>query len=157
MLTAESQSIPNKVTSFPVNKFASRFAFLLICFFLASNAPKADAQAIAPTGGQAAAIFGTLIGVGVGAGVGIYFLARAPHNVTGCVTSEDANLQLTDGNGTKYLLSGEIASLKPQQRIRVHGKPGKNSKKQKTFTVEKLSRDFGACATSPSAAGAGGN
>jgi hypothetical protein len=106
---------------------------------------KADAQ-IPVSGKQAAGIFAVLIGVGVGVGVGVYYLVRAPHNITGCVSNDADGLQLSDDKSTnRYLLEGDSASVTPGQRVKVNGKPGKDSKKRRTFSIHKVSRNYGAC------------
>jgi hypothetical protein len=57
-------------------------------------------------------------------------------------------MQLTDEKSMKpYLLEGGSAAVTPGQRVRVHGKPGKDSSKRRTFSVEKISKNYGACKT----------
>lgn len=128
-----------------MKKLLVRFVVAGLCLASMTNTAKAQSQ-IPVSGGQAAGIFGALIGVGVGIGVGIYFLVRAPHNITGCVSDAGGGLQLTDEKGTNvYLLSGEISAIKPSERVRLSGKPGKGGTKQKTFLVKKVTKDYGAC------------
>ena len=128
-----------------MKKLVVRFVLVLLCLASWSDTAKAQSQ-IPVSGGQAAAILGALIGVGVGIGVGVYFLVRAPHNVTGCVSDTGGGLQLTDERGTnRYLLSGETAAIKSGERVRISGKPGKNANKQRTFFVKKVAKDYGAC------------
>ena len=92
-----------------------------ICLIFLADTSKADAQ-IAPSGKQAAGIFAVLIGAAVGVGVGVYFLVRAPHNISGCVSSDGGNLQLSDEKSTNhYLLEGNVAALQPGERVRVNG------------------------------------
>lgn len=118
---------------------------LLVCFAILANGSRADAQ-IAPSGKQAAGIFAVLIGAVVGVGVGVYFLVRSPHNVTGCVSTDGGNLQLTEDKSTnRYLLGGDSSALQAGERVRVNGKPGKDSQKRRTFFVHKVSRKLGSC------------
>ncbi|WP_109487272.1 hypothetical protein [Occallatibacter savannae] len=134
-----------------MKKLIVRFVVAALCLAFLTHATKADAQ-IPVSGKQAAGIFGVLIGVGVGIGVGVYFLVRAPHNVTGCASEEGGGLQLTDEQGTKhYVLQGETAAIKPGERVRISGKPGKGANKQRTFAVKKVTKDYGACSVSGAA------
>lgn len=126
-------------------KLCSRLTIILVCLIFLADTSKADAQ-IAPSGKQAAGIFAVLIGAVVGVGVGVYFLVRAPHNITGCVGADGGNLQLSDENSASlYLLEGDVAALQPGERFRVNGKPGKDSQKRRTFFVRKVSRQLGSC------------
>lgn len=130
-----------------MKKFLVRLLVPLVCFVLLAHSSKADAQTPV-SGTQAAGIFGVLIGAAAGVGVGVYFLVRAPHSITGCVSNDANGMQLTDERSTKpYLLEGDSAAVTPGQRVRVHGKPGKDSSKRRTFAVEKVSKNFGACKT----------
>ena len=128
-----------------MNRLIVRFVVVFLCLAGVTHIEKADAQ-IPVSGGQAAGIFGALIGAGVGVGVGVYFLVRAPRNITGCVSDAGANLELTDDKAMNhYLLSGEIAALKPGERVRLTGKPGRDKTGQRSFSVKKLSRSYGPC------------
>jgi len=128
-----------------MKKLCSRLTIALVCLLFLADTSKADAQ-IAPSGKQAAGIFAALIGAVVGVGVGVYFLVRAPHNITGCVSTAGGNLQLSDEKSTnRYLLEGDSAALQPGERVRVNGKPGKDSQKRRTFFVHKVSRKLGSC------------
>jgi hypothetical protein len=128
-----------------MKKLALRLTLPLVCFVLLANNLKADAQ-IPVSGKQAAGIFGVLIGAAVGVGVGVYFLVRAPHNITGCVSNDEGGVQLSDEKSmNRYLLEGESAGVTPGQRVRVSGKPGKDASKRRTFFVKKVSRNYGDC------------
>jgi hypothetical protein len=130
-----------------MKKLLLRLTVFLVCFVLLAHSSRADAQ-IAPSGKQAAGIFAVLIGAAVGVGVGVYLLVRAPRNITGCVSNDVNGMQLTDEKSTnRYLLEGDSAAVSPGQRVRVHGKPGKDSSRRRTFSVEKISRNYGACKT----------
>lgn len=128
-----------------------RFAVATLCLTSVRGTAKAQSQ-IPVSGKEAAGIFGALIGVGVGVGVGIYFLVRAPHNITGCVSDADGRLQLIDENGTNhYWLDGETTAIKSSERLRLSGKPGKRADKQKTFMVKKIAKDYGPCSAGSAA------
>jgi len=122
-----------------------RFVAVLLCLACVTDTAKAQSQ-IPVSGKEAAGIFAALIGVGVGIGVGVYFLVRAPHNITGCVSDVNGGLQLTDEKGINhYLLEGDTAAIKPSERVRLSGKPRKRADKQRTFFVRKVAKDYGAC------------
>lgn len=127
-----------------MKKLIVRFVVAVLCLTSMTEPAKAQSQ-IPVSGKEAAGIFGALIGVGVGIGVGVYFLVRTPHNITGCASNVEGGLQLTDEKGMSYLLSGETAAIKPSERVRLSGKPGKSANKQRTFLVKKVTKDFGAC------------
>jgi hypothetical protein len=128
-----------------MKKLLKRLLVAFVCFVLLAHHSKADAQ-IAPSGKQAAGIFGVLIGAAVGVGVGVYLLVRAPRNITGCVSNDANGIQLLDERSTnRYLLEGDSAAVVPGQRVCVQ--PGKDSSKRKTFSVDKVSKNYGACKT----------
>lgn len=74
-----------------------------------------------------------------------------PKTAKGCVASGPNGLQLADNSDKlTYELTGDISSLKAGELVKVkgkktHGKHGASS----TFTVAKVSRDFGACPATP--------
>lgn len=126
---------------------------LLVCLTLFVSAEPADAQ-IGPSKGQVAGIFAIIIGVGAAIGIGTYYLIRRPHSITGCVAAGADGLQLRDeGDQQIYLLVGDVADVKSGERVRVKGRKKKSKipVKQRSFLVEKFSKDFGACKVQPSA------
>lgn len=130
------------------NKPAFRFTVVLLCLIVLANASKADAQTPV-SGKQAAGIFAVLIGAAAGVGVGVYLLVRAPRNVTGCVSEVDGSLELTDEKAMNhYLLAGEIAAIKPSERVRLAGKPSRGKNKQRTFLVKRITKNYGSCRVS---------
>lgn len=86
--------------------------------------------------------------IGAGIGLGIYF-AVGSHNrgITGCAGSGPNGLELVSENDQEtYVLVGEVAGIKPGERIRLTGKKDKKTTSTRPrFQVEKLNRDFGAC------------
>jgi hypothetical protein len=128
-----------------MKKLLLRLTIPLVCFVLLAHSSRADAQFPA-SGKQAAGIFGVLIGAAVGVGVGVYLLVRAPRNITGCVSNDANGIQLLDERSTnRYLLEGDSAAVVPGQRVCVQ--PGKDSSKRKMFSVDKVSKNYGACKT----------
>ena len=132
---------------FPLNRVTLKVAIPFVCAFLMAGTPSTKAQSVGPTGRQAAGIFAILIAVPVAVGIGVYYLVRAPRNVTGCVSGSADALQLTEEAGKTYLLEGQMADVKVNERVRLSGKASKNAQKRKTFAVTKLSHDYGACAS----------
>ena len=101
-----------------------------------------------PSGGQ---ITAAAIGVGavVVATVVIIEVHHSHHTLKGCVFSDQNGLQAqSQGDMKTYALAGETASIKVGELIRFHGtkvKQVKGSAGNQTFTVEKVSRDYGPC------------
>jgi hypothetical protein len=109
--------------------------------------PQLFTGSIGPSTGE---IVGALVGiaaVGAGIGIGIYFVVKHNHSVTGCARSTADGLTLTtEPDEHTYSLIGEVAGIKPGNRVRVSGKKGKEkSSGTPQFLVEKVSKDFGAC------------
>ncbi|MBS1800374.1 MAG: hypothetical protein JSS95_11145 [Acidobacteria bacterium] len=127
------------------SRLSRRFTALLLCAALLL-APK-PAKAEIPSGGQVAGIAIALVAVGAALGVGIYFLVRKPPHITGCVTSGADGLTLhKESDATTYLLTGDTASIKPGNRIRLSGKKHTGPSSQRTFVVEQVAKDYGPCA-----------
>jgi hypothetical protein len=57
-------------------------------------------------------------------------------------TSSKRLVLRADNEHATYLLSGEVAQLKTGERVRLSGK---RNRKEHSFTVNRLSKDFGAC------------
>src|SRR5208283_4430498 len=52
--------------------------------------------------------------IGAGIGIGIYYAVRHGHSLNGCAVSGSDGLQLQNrGDGQTYILSGELATIKP--------------------------------------------
>ena len=128
-----------------MRKLILRCVVAVVCFAFLTNAVEADAQAPAPTGGQAAAIFAILIAIPVGVGLGIYYAVRAPRSVKGCASSASGGLELTDEKGRVYDLTGNTADVLPATRMRLSGKAEKHKKEHWKFAVSKVSGSYGAC------------
>jgi hypothetical protein len=88
-----------------------------------------------------------IVAVGAAIGVGIYFAVKHNHSMTGCARSTADGLTLTtESDKQTYALTGDVAGIKPGNRVRVSGKKSKEkSTGTSQFLVEKVSKDFGAC------------
>jgi len=103
---------------------------------------------IGPSGGQV-----TAAAIGVGAVVvGTVVLIEVHHShhtVKGCVFSGQNGIEVqTQGGMETYALAGETANIKVGDLVQFHGTKGKKVKDSagdRTFTVEKISRDYGPC------------
>jgi len=101
-----------------------------------------------PSGGQ---ITAAAIGVGgaVVATVVIIEVHRSHHTLKGCVSGGPNGLQVQAQADMKtYALAGDTANIKVGDLVRFHGtklKTVKGSAGDRTFTVEKISRDYGPC------------
>jgi hypothetical protein len=91
-----------------------------------------------------------VVGVAAGGaalGIGIYYAVHHGHTLNGCAVSGPGGLELQNGGDQQtYALIGEVAGVKPGNRVRVSDKKEKkNSGIPQQFLVEKLSRDYGSC------------
>jgi hypothetical protein len=105
---------------------------------------------IGPSGGQVTAAIAGIVGVSVALGVGITLAVKHNnHSVTGCARSGPDGMTLTtESDKQTYSLLGEVAGIKPGERVRVSGKKGKSKSGTHEFLVEKVSKDLGACEAS---------
>jgi hypothetical protein len=113
--------------------------------------PQLFTGSIGPSTGE---IVGAAVGiaaVGAGIGIGIYFAVKHNHSVTGCAASTAGGMTLTtESDKRTYSLTGDVAGIKPGNRVRVSGKKAKEkSSATPQFLVEKVSKDFGACSVAP--------
>ena len=97
--------------------------------------------------GTVAGVAAVIAGVGVGIGLGVYFAVRQNHSLTGCAVAGANGLELQNrGDQQTYALIGQVADIKPGDRVRVSGKKEKKkASAPQQFLVEKLNKDFGAC------------
>ena len=114
-----------------------------------TNGPlQSSSGSLGPSGAQV-----TAAAIGVGAVVvGTVVLIEVHHShhtVKGCVFSGQNGLQVqTQGDVKTYALAGDTANIKVGDLVRFHGtrvKKVKGSAGDQTFTVEKISRDYGPC------------
>jgi len=122
-------------------------AILLLCACSVVFSRPAEAQAV--TGGQVVGIFVAIAAIGAAIGVGVYFAVRQPPSITGCVVAGSGGLTLqNEGNHQDFLLMGDIATIKPGERVRVKGKKKKDSAGHRSFLVDQVKKNYGACAVS---------
>ncbi len=97
------------------------------------------------------ALSATAIGVAaVGTTVGVtYAVKHHNHTLQGCVLSDASGLKLRTSEVKVYTLKGETASLKPGDRVNLHGSKVKkadgNSTADQVFEVQKLNKIYGPC------------
>lgn len=134
------------------------FAKVAVCALRVTATATATAQqaesprnSIPSTGEVYTGAIAILVVAGVGAGVGIYFLVHHNHNLTGCASVTPDGLRLrTEGDQQGFSLVGEIATIKPGDRVRVSGKKQKrNTAGVQLFLVEMVGKDFGVCGMQP--------
>ena len=90
---------------------------------------------------------GIAIGAGAAAGVAIAYLALHKTSVVGCVESSTDGVKLMNEKDRKtYSLAPGSEDLKPGQRVELKGKKTKESSGKLSFQVQKLAKDYGACA-----------
>jgi len=119
----------------------------LICFLcmglvLAMFSRPAAAQSYCP--GCKAAIIGAGVGVGVGVGLAVYFVHRSHTSLTGCVEQTEPGLMLTAKDGSNYELVNAPSEVRAERRLSLRGHK-MNTSSGRTFRVDHLSRDYGAC------------
>jgi hypothetical protein len=95
------------------------------------------------------------VGVAAGAALGVVILVevnKSHHTVKGCVTSGTSGLEVrNESDNQNYALVGVTANTKVGDRVRLHGskdKKNKDSAGDRTFVVEKMTRDYGPCSVS---------
>jgi hypothetical protein len=91
--------------------------------------------------------------IGAGVGIGVFYAVHHGQSLSGCAVSGSSGLELQNrGDQQTYALVGEVAGIKPGDRVRVSGKKAKKSDgSAQQFVVEKLTRDYGACKVQPAA------
>lgn len=121
---------------------------LICCGAAAPTTCNTSNDHFGPSGAEVA---GVAVGVGGGivAAVVLVEVHHSHHTLKGCVFSSPNGLELQTQNDKKtYTLAGETASIKAGDMVRFHGsrvKKIKDSSGDQTFTVEKISKDYGPC------------
>lgn len=127
-----------------------------LCAILATTTFSAKAQDRIQilSKGQEVGIVAGIAGAGAAVGIGIYFAVHHGHSLRGCAVSGPNGLQLQNqGDQQTYALTGEVADIKPGDRVRVSGKKEKKSAGDpQDFLVAKLTKDYGACKEQPAPA-----
>jgi len=127
-------------------------AALAVCLFAWASSP-AEAQTDLQDLGRKDAI-GVVVGgaaILAGVGIGVYLIVQHNnHTISGCAAAADDGLQLQAGGGQALVLMGNIADLKPAERLRLHGrKLKKDAAGRQVFLVERVEKDFGSCNAPP--------
>jgi len=132
---------------------------LVICASLAA-ACLHPFPAAGQTGGHIGPSNGAIAGgmAGIGAGiVGIVVAVAVVHGhhvLSGCVSQGPNGPELKTADAKTWSLEGASATIKPGQRVKLHGDWAKHKKTAAgadVFTVDKLVKDYGACNISPAA------
>jgi len=85
------------------------------------------------------------VAVGVGIGVGIYFINRSLTSVTGCIDRSQRGLSVSTKHRTYQLQSGP-SELKPGMRVTLRGHKEKNTSGP-IFRVNRVAHQYGTCAS----------
>ena len=150
---SHSDSRPSPARRRTKKMVAIALASLVCCATVGSTGCTSGLQntklSFGPSGAEVTA---AAIGVGVVVVVGTVVLIHVHHShhtVKGCVFSDQNGLQVqTQGELKTYALAGETANIKVGDLVRFHGTKGKKVKGSAgnpTFSVEKVSRDYGPC------------
>jgi len=161
-VSRDNLSLSNTVVK-PVSRIGRRggVALVALASFVCSavggpvgcQAGQLKNESFGPTAGEVAAV-----GVGVGAAVvvTVVLVNRAHHTVKGCVfAGKDGPEVRTQDNSKAYALAGVTQNIKVGDLVRFHGskvKKAKGSTADQTFTVQKISKDYGPCTLNPGAA-----
>jgi len=135
----------------------SIIARVAVCALLMAATVTAKAQIVAKgpcIGACKSQVIGILVGIAAGGaalGIGTYYAIHHGHSLTGCAVSSPSGLQLmSQGDLQTYSLVGEVADIKPGERVRVSGKKEKkNTAIPRQFLVEKLTKVYGTCTAAP--------
>ena len=118
-----------------------------LCLVLALPALPQSGGSIGPSKAEVVAIIVGIAVVFVGVGFLVYHETHKHPSITGCIVPGTDGLTLQNEKDKKaYALSGDSAALKAGERVTIKGKKVKDSAGKHSFRVEKVSKDFGACA-----------
>jgi len=126
----------------------------LLCGATDPNGCQSSSTAhIGPTGGQIAAVAAIVGGVVIGTVI-LVEVNKSHHNVKGCVLAgpNGIEVQTLGDNPTTYTLAGDASKVRVGDLVRLHGSKSKVAKGDtgdRTFKVEKISKDYGPCKVSP--------
>jgi hypothetical protein len=150
---SHSDSRPSRARRRTKKMVAIALASLVCCVSVGStgctNGLNNKNFSFGPSGGQI-----TAAAIGIGAAVAVTTVVlievhRSHHTVKGCVSSGQNGLQVQTQDDMKtYALAGNPANIKVGDLVRFHGtkaKKVKGSAGDRTFTVEKISKDYGPC------------
>ena|ERR1035437_896802 len=118
---------------------------LCICLLLFPKPAKAD-----PLGNGIRDAVIAIVAVTAVLTVAIVYVVRHDPSITGCATSGPNGFTVTDEGGQEtFMLIGDIAAIKPGDRIKVTGKKKKDGGATRNFVVTKFNKDYGACKVTP--------
>ena len=131
----------------PLQKKLTAIVLCVSFFVLTPRHAKAQTPVSA---GQAVGIFAAIAAVGAAIAVGIMIAVRHHPSITGCAAANGDSLTLlSEDDHQSYALSGDIAAIKPGDRVRLSGKKRSDRSGNHTFEVLKLRKDYGPCHTTP--------
>ena len=119
-----------------------------------SNSCNSSNTQIGPSGGEVA---GAIVGVSavIVGGIVLVEVHHSHHTLKGCVSSTPDGLSIIDSNGRSYVVTGNSGGLKVGDQVRLHGsKEKQKGTTERSFVVEKISKDYGPCKNAASAAAA---
>ena len=122
-----------------------RSATNILCFALMTVMFSRPSAASSYCPGCAAALAGAAVAVGAGVGLAIYFVHRSHTSVTGCVAQTEHGFRLTAKDGKNYELVNAPSDVKARERLSLRGHKITTSS-GRSFRVDRVSRDYGACA-----------
>ena len=127
-------------------KIFRRILVLAICLGLAAPPPPAKAESFHAIGVEV--VVGIVL-ISVAAGVTVvYFVTRHP-SIKGCIASTPDGLEIaSQGDQPAYRLTGDVASLRPGDLIKIKGRK-KTIQGQHTFVVSSFVKDYGPCPAHP--------
>jgi hypothetical protein len=134
----------------PLQKKLSAIALCISFFVLIPRPANAQTGGIGPTKGQVVGIIVAIVAVGVAIGVAVTLGVHHHPSITGCATANGDSLTLlSEDDRQTYALSGDIAAIKPGDRVRLSGKKRTDRSGNHSFEVLKVSKDYGACHAVP--------
>ena len=131
----------------PVRRYLIMLLVLCLCLVPARPAHATIAYA---SDGKAIGVIIAVVAIGALIGFGIYYAVHHGHSLKGCTAASSSGLELVeDGDKKHYMLMGDVQGIKPGDRLHVQGNKGKKAGAQdKTFTVTKVAKNYGACTVS---------
>ena len=126
---------------------------LLVVVILLSGVSRGRAQSSTPIDAYGSAV-NAMVWTGlIVAGVGVYFIARAPRT-TGCVVRDGGGLALegSKGGDPGYLLEGKTDSLHEGERVKVIGRRHQGAGQRQVLRVKSVAKHYGACSSVASVA-----
>ena len=151
--TPHSDSRPSPAAGRTERMIAIALASLVCCVSVGptacTNGLNDKNFSFGPTRGQ---ITAAAVGISAAAAVTVVVIVevhRSHHTVKGCVSSGANGFQVQTQDDMKtYALTGNTAGINAGDLVRLHGtklKQVKGSAGDRTFTVERISRDYGPC------------